>query len=375
MRCLLSIAGALIRLLDHQTPPGEPLRTDPPEPLDENELAMLRAGLTRTRMGFRSKSSVLITLFAAVLGLATAVGSWIWAERAGTRSDAAVRWALALGASGVSAIAVGFLIAWATTWRPDDNSSFHLIRRLGWWCRVVVPHLYSTLVVCYAGLTLLVGAYGRSYAEQRDFEVLAAVGISVTSAGLGIAFVAVGQHFHRRRSLLSSIEHHVRLLENGIRTSLEANAELFARLRIGLGSAGRFAVPVVDPAKCDQALFLYSRVQEPADLLSVLREARDRLVRRPRSGPTRQVARAMLRQLTKELRQLSPAMRPGPVQVAAFRLLLGAGSPPIADQLESVTPIWKLACRAECDSQVARCLRLLDEAFTETSMGLNERSG
>ena len=128
--------------------------------------------------------------------------------------------------------------------------------------------------------------------------------------------------FRRSQTLRSQIDHHVRLLQRGVRPSTDAVAELCSLLRIGLGSAGMFAIPIVQPDKCERALYLYGHTYDRRDLLPLLEEARARLRWFGRTEPVRRLNLSTLRELGDELRERPPHERPGPVQIATFGIVL-----------------------------------------------------
>ena len=174
---------------------------------------MLRALFTPTRQGFRSRWWMAMWWLTAVLAMGVVIALVLWISPPlgpdPSTGDVAVLCVVSL-AAGLALFASSML---AMTWRADD------------------------------------------------FDVLAAASISVATAGVGVVVVALALPFRRSQTLRSQIDHHVRLLQRGVRPSTDAVTELCSLLRIGLGSAGMFAIPIVQPDKCERALYLYGHVR------------------------------------------------------------------------------------------------------------------
>ena len=179
----------------------------------------------------------------------------------------------------------------------------------------------------------------------------------MATAGVGVVVVALALPFRRSQTLRSQIDHHVRLLQRGVRPSTDAVTELCSLLRIGLGSAGMFAIPIVQPDKCERALYLYGHTSDRRDLLPLLEEARARLRWFGRTEPVRRLNLSTLRELGDELRDRPPHERPGPVQIATFGIVLELTRRPYDDVLALIEPVWQLACQAGTPAEHDRCLR------------------
>jgi hypothetical protein len=323
------------------------------------ELAMLRALFVPTRQGFRSRwwMAVWWLAFVPTVGAVVALLNRIYPPLGPDPPWTSV--VLLCVVATLAGLLLGVLLVRATTWRTDERPAIHVVRQCTWWARIIVPRIYASSVVLIVGLDLTVRAFDLPADAERDFDVLAAIGVSVASAGVGVAVVALALPFRRSQTVRSQIDHHIGQLRRGILPSTDAAAELCSILTVGLGSAGMFAIPIVQPSKCERALYLYGTTNEPGDLLPLLEEARARLMWRRPKQPVRRLRRATIRQLDDELRRGLP--RPGPVQVATFGIVLELSERPYDELLPQITPVWQHVCRSETPEERRGCLRELEE--------------
>ena len=118
--------------------------------------------------------------------------------------------------------------------------------------------------------------------------------------------------FRRSQTVRSQIDHHIGLLRRGVRPSTDAVTELCSLLRIGLGSAGMFAIPIVQPSKCERALYLYGHTNEPSGPAAVARGGpRPPHVAPPERSRCGDSAVSTLRELDDELRERRLPSGPG----------------------------------------------------------------